>query len=714
MKCFLAFDIESEADKAIHQETSKISTFAFFERLLKRNPMPPTLFDITPPQSNRSCIKVSFQLLLCVLLIGISRIISTAQTLTSIDPQIVQPENSFTITFDRSVKIKIVMIGETATHQLGADSGDKFEILVPARMSVGRQTLSVSLEGVAEPVKSVITVAPLVLGLRSNKDAPLQLSRVVVPGGQVIVQFSEKIPIDLRQLLEVRLVDDSAFQASEEISKDPKKLEEFRKTMTDPQKLEEFTKKNSRDVCQFTVPEDDYLILTLPPCSLSDSELKSTTYSVQIRLDGVLLQEQPKVRVQGTLSMYWRASLVVLILILLIYLLYWTYKRINKQSRPMFLKVLLLEEENQTYSLSRAQFLAWLFVIIWSYLFLYYAHGFIDEKWSYPNLGNAIYAFLISLGTLVAAQATNIGVGVKGAGEEHPSPADLVLHGGVLALDRVQQVVWTLIALGMFIRITVNSYATATALPDIPPELLALMGLSSAGYLGGKLVRGAGPVIDQVTAKEGSVILSIKGSHLSNDAFVWIDGIQLLKDKVKPTLQDPDDPTKFAKELEVTLDISMADWNDGHHAITVINGDGQRAEWRTSAEIIEVTPSQPANGKVTLTIKGVRISPGATVQVNDPQRTQAKQDKTDPNLFTLEVDESWLASDHVFLLTNNGKQSAFPFKKVDANAGGGGGANAGGGADAGAANGGSDDSGGTDEDAGSADGEESGEDDSKP
>src|SRR6185369_11694552 len=123
-------------------------------------------------------------------------------------------------------------------------------------------------------------------------------------------------------------------------------------------------------------------------------------------------------------------------------------------------------------------------------------------------------------------------------------------------------------------------------------------------------------------AKEGSVILNIKGSHLSNDAFVWIDGIQLLKDKVKPILQDPDDPTKFAKELEVTLEISMAEWNAGHHALTVVNGDGQRADWRTSAEIIEVTPGQPANGKVTLTIKGVRISPGATVEVNDSQRTK--------------------------------------------------------------------------------------------
>ena len=105
-------------------------------------------------------------------------------------------------------------------------------------------------------------------------------------------------------------------------------------------------------------------------------------------------------------------------------------------------------------------------MIAWAYLFLYYAHGLLETNWSFPKFGNAIYAFLISLGTLIAAQATSLGMGVKGAGEEHPSVADLVVHGGVLALDRVQQVVWTLIALGMFLRITISSYETASSLPE--------------------------------------------------------------------------------------------------------------------------------------------------------------------------------------------------------------------------------------------------------
>jgi hypothetical protein len=306
--------------------------------------------------------------------------------------------------------------------------------------------------------------------------------------------------------------------------------------------------------------------------------------------------------------------------------------------------------------------MGWLIVIIWCYLFLYYVHGYIEDSWGFPNFGNSIYAFLISLGTLVAAQATNRGIGVKGAGEEHPSVADLVVHGGVLALDRVQQILWTVLALGMFIRITVSTFATADALPEIPTELLALMGLSSAGYLGGKLVRGPGPVIDQVTPREGSVVLNIVGKHLSKDLFVWIDGNQIAREKVTVKADDPDDPLKFAKELEVTLDISMAVWNAKDHAVTVINSDAQRADWRTSAKILNVKPGDPSGGRVTLTINGAHIAKGASIAVADADdKTTVTQDVNDPNLFTVSVPEDWVKAPHDLTLTSGAQKSTFKF-----------------------------------------------------
>jgi hypothetical protein len=246
--------------------------------------------------------------------------------------------------------------------------------------------------------------------------------------------------------------------------------------------------------------------------------------------------------------------------------------------------------------------------------------------------------------------------------------ADLVVHGGVLALDRVQQVVWTLIALGMFVRITVSTYATAEGLPDIPNDLLMLMGLSSAGYLGGKIVRGAGPVIDEVIPREGSLSLIIKGKHLSKEAFVWVDGAQVTK--VTATADDPADPTKFATELQVPLDISMADWWAQEHAITVINNDAQRAEWRTTAKILDITPGEPAGGQVTLTVKSAYARKGATIVVKDTSAT-SKQDESNPNLFTVTgIPADWVNSPHDVTIKSGDRESTFKYTPATADGGG--------------------------------------------
>jgi hypothetical protein len=96
------------------------------------------------------------------------------------------------------------------------------------------------------------------------------------------------------------------------------------------------------------------------------------------------------------------------------------------------------------------------------------------------------------------------------------------------------------------------------------------MGISAAGYLGGKVVRLPGPVIQQLLVsaapltrdaqgKEQPVKLTIdmKGENLSTDAVIKIDGVQLRpKDEftiveVKPQ-NAPADPS-FRAEVNVVL-----------------------------------------------------------------------------------------------------------------------------------------------------------------
>jgi hypothetical protein len=66
----------------------------------------------------------------------------------------------------------------------------------------------------------------------------------------------------------------------------------------------------------------------------------------------------------------------------------------------------------------------------------------------------------------------------------------------------------------------------------VPEGFLYMLGVSAGGYLGGKLVRKAGPIIDSITGKSArdaagklsGVILDVKGRCLSRDATFRLAG----------------------------------------------------------------------------------------------------------------------------------------------------------------------------------------------
>ncbi|HWS86299.1 MAG TPA: hypothetical protein VN282_05020 [Pyrinomonadaceae bacterium] len=553
----------------------------------------------------------------------------TPPTITGVVPEVAQPESVVTISFSQKVAVSSVKIANTDAPLVSVSADvEKVEVKVAQNVPAGKQGVAVTLasaDGTSATLNTFMKVAPVITGLKS--DEKTVASRGVVAGGEAVVQFGDNIPPEIRDDITVKIGDTPAEVVSR---------------------------------------QNNYLVVRVP----ENLEAKPEgAYPVHLSVGKTPLPwRQPTLWVVQESKMYWRSSLFLLGLIALVYVLYkLRFRRrapaLAGQKRYNFAEVLLLEQENMTYSLSRAQFLVWLLAIIWAYLFLYFGHGFVKNDWGFPSLGNTVYTFLISLGTLVASSAATAGQGAKGAGEVHPSLSDLVVHGGVLALDRVQQVVWTALAVGMFLVITVRTYDTATALPDIPQEMLVLMGLSSAGYLGGKLVRGAGPIVEQVSVREGSVVLNIKGKHLSKDGFVWIDGVKQPKDNISVIADDIDSPLQFAKEIEVKLDITLADWRAKDHAITFVNADAQRADWRTGPEIVEVTAGEPDDkGKVTLTITGARVSRGATLELAGAAGVKPEQDQNDPNVFTAQVDKAWTSEPHVLTLTSGGQKSLFTYK----------------------------------------------------
>lgn len=351
---------------------------------------------------------------------------------------------------------------------------------------------------------------------------------------------------------------------------------------------------------------DSSIIVDIP------SELPRGAYEVRIELERrdtirqTIVLERPHILQVESFPRVLLISLIPIILLgVLLYLVSRNSKSPEGTRKLNMLQMLLLEPANMTYSLSRAQFILWTVALASSYVFLFVARGLVESIWTFPPLTGFAGTFLISLGTLLGAQATTSVKGAKGSGEVNPSLADLFVHGGVIALERVQQALWTLIAVGMFVYIVVKNYALSTQLPVIPDTLLYLMGISSAGYLTGKALRNAGPIIAQIAPLPNSTTLTITGSSLSNDALIWIDGARI-DTPVTVAVPDADNPNQFAQSLQVafpTTITSINQWYGAAHCVVVVNDDSQRAEWRSVPKIVSVTSAAGATaGTVALAI----------------------------------------------------------------------------------------------------------------
>jgi len=180
---------------------------------------------------------------------------------------------------------------------------------------------------------------------------------------------------------------------------------------------------------------------------------------------------------------------------------------------------LFLDRETNSYSLSKFQVVAWTAVTVYSYVYLFLCRTLIQGDFRFPDVSqNLPQLFFVSAGTTVAAAAITATVGSKGAGPTQPSAADFISTGGLVAGDRFQFFTWTLVGcIGyLYLVIRMNPEMANISLPDIPQNFLYLMGVSSAGYLGGKLVRKPGPVIKvlsvaKLTPPTGAATISPAG-----------------------------------------------------------------------------------------------------------------------------------------------------------------------------------------------------------
>jgi hypothetical protein len=154
-------------------------------------------------------------------------------------------------------------------------------------------------------------------------------------------------------------------------------------------------------------------------------------------------------------------------------------------------------------STSKFQWLCWIVVVFFGYVALYAhraASGNPGPLEGIPD--NLLFAIGFSTTTMAAAKGITGGY-VSSGRLRKPDTAvngvgDLMQDdGGTPELVKIQMLAWTFLSLTIYLMQVGSALGTQTppaALPDLDATLMALMGLSQAGYLGKKLVTMSEPV----------------------------------------------------------------------------------------------------------------------------------------------------------------------------------------------------------------------------
>jgi hypothetical protein len=288
----------------------------------------------------------------------------------------------------------------------------------------------------------------------------------------------------------------------------------------------------------------------------------------------------------GTLLLFWIVSRVVRSGL--------ANNRVGKKKLQLW-ESFIFDPQTNSYSLSKFQILLFSATFLFGYIYVFLASLLVQWKFALPDVPSQVAGLLgISGGTVIASAGLSANRGTKGAGLQYPTGADLICTGGVVAPERFQFFVWTIVAcFGFLILLTQQDPAHLAQFPDFPSGLLYVMGVSAAGYLGGKAVRKAGPVISNILAdcSGDTPVLIVQGSDLATDGNYLIDEVLLpivpdrtgtAKSLVDPTLQNGD--AKFATELRIEIDPSAGvNLCTGDHRFRIVNRDGQYADMAFAA-----------------------------------------------------------------------------------------------------------------------------------
>jgi hypothetical protein len=335
-------------------------------------------------------------------------------------------------------------------------------------------------------------------------------------------------------------------------------------------------------------------------------------------------------------TLRWTAIVIFLVLVGIVLALVWRGVKGNRLAgdNTGVVGAFFLDRQSNSYSLSKFQVIAWTSVAVFGYVYLFLCRVFIQWKFNLPPIPDGLPTLLgVSAGTTVAAIGITANRGSKGAGPIHPSFADFISTGGLIAGERFQFFVWTLIGCGGFLGVILASDpASLTDMPEIKGAFLTLMGLSSAGYLAGKLVRAPGPIIELLTIEDvipaagsnlGVMKIKVKGQNLTDSAVVKVDNKELrITEYGVQGLTSQDQPAggSYFTVVEVVLK-NAEQYRTGTHVLYLVNDDGQSAceSFPMNAMAVNaVGDLQAGTNPVTVNLTGRNFAAGITVNWTPP------------------------------------------------------------------------------------------------
>jgi hypothetical protein len=275
-------------------------------------------------------------------------------------------------------------------------------------------------------------------------------------------------------------------------------------------------------------------------------------------------------------------------------------------------KGLFLDSQTNTYSLSKIQLYLWLLAAIFGWVYLTACLSLVQGRFDFAPLPKNMPGILLfSLGTTTLAGGISHSR-PKGAGKRAPSISDLVTSGGVVVPERVQFLVWTLLGFGAFLMLVLSSDpSTIQELPAVPEEFLYVMGLSSAGYLGGKLVRQPGPILSGATLTSGSAIITLCGRNLSTDSNVSINDVAIMRPwllKMSPQIVEPDEMAGYGRSLRFTVPDASLVLHESRTKAFVALPNGQRLE---APFKLWIANPDGQGAELDVEVAGLRTPPGA-------------------------------------------------------------------------------------------------------